>query len=973
MVRAKLFAALGALMLLLAFPVVARAQSGIVGVVKDATGGVLPGVTIEASSPVLIEKTRAAVTDAQGQYRLVDLRPGSYVVVFTLPGFSTVRREGIDLPADFTATLNVDLRVGSVEETITVSGQTPVVDVQTAARPQVINRTELDALPSGRTIQAVGALVVGVSLSVPDTGGTTALQQTYMSVHGATSGNVTVFVDGINITGMQGSVQAYWNEAMNQEVSYQTSGMSAEVPGGGVRVNMIPREGGNAFSGSYFGSFSNKGLEGSNLSDDLKAAGLKSVDKIDKVWDTNISQGGRLVRNKLWFFGSYRYFGIDAPVAETFYKDGRQGISDEHQQNYLARLTYQVSPKAKLSAYYDRVYRFRGHSMGAGDDPATAAIRWTTPTTYDGEAKLTMTATPKLLYELGFAAISTLFDTGHVDPSLKKLRGTPEWYATTRKTDIDLGTTWGAGTEGRIGPFRDHINSALSYVSGNHNLKGGVQYSWGVFHRQGDENADLIQRYRSGVPTDVVVANTPRAPRDKMDADVGVYVQDQWRMNRLTVSPGLRYELLKNSMPLQYSPAGRFKPAAILDPKDGADWKNWSPRLGVAYDVFGTSKTAVKGSIAKYNTSERTDFIDAYNPVIAASTAALTWTDLNGDDIAQGELGCTYPTAGCEINMAQLPRGFGTPSLSISPTEDLRTNGRGYNYEYSVGAEQQIWTNLSIAGTFFARNFYHYVTTDYTDRSAADYTPVTVFSPLDGSVFQVYNLDPTKVALTNRVDRIADDSTRYNYYRGFEFSFRSRLPGRGSFFGGTSTGRTISVTCDQPDNPNLLRFCDQTQSGVTPPNVTSLKLSGSYPLPQHVQFGISYVHQPGAALNTTWLITRTTRYAANCKGPCTPNGLVMPTLSEASLTVPLIPNGTETLPALNNLDMRFGRTFKVGRYSLEGMFEVFNLLNTSTTLAVRSTNFGTATFHVPGGSGDVGTRGAIPYARFVKFGFQANW
>jgi len=439
MFSVKRIAVVGALVILAA-PAVVRAQSGIIGVVKDTTGAILPGVTVEASSPALIEKTKSTVTDEQGQYRVVDLRPGSYVVVFTLPGFSTIRRDGIELPTDFTATLNIDMKVGSVEETITVSGQTPVVDVQTAARPSVINRTELDALPSGRTIQAVGALVVGVSLSVPDTGGTTALQQTYMSVHGATSGNVTVFVDGINITGMQGSVQAYWNEAMNQEVSYQTSGMSAEVPGGGVRVNMIPREGGNLFTGSYFGNYSDGSLEASNLSDELKAAGLKSTDKIDKVWDTNFSQGGRVVRNRLWFFGSYRYFGIDAPVAETFYKDGRQGISDEHQQNYLARLTYQVSPKAKLSAYYDRVYRFRGHSMGAGDDPATAAIRWTTPTTYDSEAKFTMTATPKLLYELGFAAISTLFDTGHVDPSLKKVRGTPEWYATTRKQDLDLGT-----------------------------------------------------------------------------------------------------------------------------------------------------------------------------------------------------------------------------------------------------------------------------------------------------------------------------------------------------------------------------------------------------------------------------------------------------------------------------------------------------------------------------------------------------
>ena len=154
-----------------------------------------------------------------------------------------------------------------------------------------------------------------------------------------------------------------------------------------------------------------------------------------------------------------------------FYADGRQGISDEDQQNYLGRITWQISPKHKFAAYYDRIYRFRGHSMGAGDDPDTAAIRWTTPTTYDGMAKLTSTLTSKLLFEVGFSAISTEFKTGHVNDSLDKVRGTPEWYATTRKQDLDLSTIWGAGTEGLIAPFRNHVNAAISYVSGRPQLQ----------------------------------------------------------------------------------------------------------------------------------------------------------------------------------------------------------------------------------------------------------------------------------------------------------------------------------------------------------------------------------------------------------------------------------------------------------------------------------------------------------------------
>ena len=961
-----------ALCLSLAAP--ASAQSGIIGVVRDTTGGVLPGVTVEAASPVLIEKARSVTTDDQGQYRIVDLRPGQYIVTFTLTGFNTVRREGIELPADFTATINTDMRVGAMEETVTVSGQSPVVDVQQASRPQVLNREELDALPSGRTIQAVGLLMVGVNLSAPDVGGTTALQQTYMSVHGATSGNVTVMVDGVNITGMQGSVQAYWNEAMNQEVAYQTSGMSAETAGGGVRVNMIPREGGNTFNGSAFANFSNSSLQGSNLSDELRAAGLTSTDKIDKLWDSNFSQGGRIIRDKLWFFSSVRNFGIHAPVAETFYADGTQGISDEDQQNYMSRLTWQISTRQKLSAYYDRVYRFRGHSMGAGDDPATAAVKWTTPTTYDGQAKYSLVASNKLMVEGGFTAISTEFKTTPANDAVVFERYSPQWYTVLRRTDLDLGTTWGAGTFGLIAPFRNHMNGSVSYVTGDHNLKTGVQFSWGVFHRGGDRNGDIdVVRYRSGVPDSIVVANTPRSPRDELDGDLGLYIQDQWRLERLTLSPGLRYEAIKNSTPAQGSVPGRFKPPSEIPAKAGADWTDWSPRFGAVYDLFGNSKTAIKGSFAKYNTAERADFASAYNPYIAATTAALSWTDLNRDDLPQGEVGCTYLAAGCEINFTQLPVGFGTPTLSVTPDEALRTNGRGYNYEYSAGVEHQLMTNLSVAGTWYRRDFRKFVTTDYTDRTRDDYTPVTIVSPLNGEVITAYNIAANKVSRTNRIERIADEDLRQTFYRGFDLSFRLRLPRQGSFFGGTSTGRSVEVTCDQPDNPNLLRFCDRRIDGTAPPIRTSLKLSGSYTLPFDVQLGVSYVRQPGDALSTNWLITRTTRYAANCIGPCTPGALVIPGLSETSLSVPLLPSGIENLPHMNNLDFRFGKWFRFGRYSLQGLAEVYNVTNSSTPLEVRSSNYGTPTFHQPGGSGNVGTRGAIPYARFIKFGIQARW
>ncbi len=267
-----------ALVSLLALPALVHAQSAITGVVKDTSGAVLPGVTVEASSDALIEKSKAVVTDGDGVYRIVDLRPGTYVVTFTLPGFSTLRRDGIELPSEFTATINADMRVGALEESITVTGDAPVVDVTTAVHTQVLNRDAMDAIPTGRTIQGMGQLIVGISLSLPDTGGARAMQQTYMSTHGMTTANNTILVDGMMVNGLQsdGAVQSYFNDAMNQEVSYQTSGIGADTSAGGVRLNMIPREGGNRFAGDFKTAYRPGEWQGDNLTQRHIDKGLRT-------------------------------------------------------------------------------------------------------------------------------------------------------------------------------------------------------------------------------------------------------------------------------------------------------------------------------------------------------------------------------------------------------------------------------------------------------------------------------------------------------------------------------------------------------------------------------------------------------------------------------------------------------------------------------------------------------------------------
>src|SRR5438445_4200290 len=290
----------------LAFPATARAQSAFAGTVKDATGAVLPGVTVEASSPVLIEKVRSVTTDSNGAYKIENLRPGTYTITFNLTGFSSVKKDGIELASNFTATINADLKVGAVEETVTVAGESPVVDVQSNAKAQVLSRDVLDAVPSAHTIQSVGQLVVGVTLTAPDVGGSQAMQQTYFTVHGLGAAQTSVLIDGMIVNGLQGdgAIQSYLNEGANQEMVYTTGGGNVDAPTGGVKINLVPKEGGNRFSGSLFQGYESSKLQSDNLSSFLAANGIKTVDKIGTYSDTDLTQGGPIKQDKAWFFGS---------------------------------------------------------------------------------------------------------------------------------------------------------------------------------------------------------------------------------------------------------------------------------------------------------------------------------------------------------------------------------------------------------------------------------------------------------------------------------------------------------------------------------------------------------------------------------------------------------------------------------------------------------------------------------------------
>ena len=930
---------------LLLLPMSASAQSTIAGLVTDSTGSILPGVTVEATSPALIERVRTATTDGQGRYSIVDLRPGEYTVTFTLTGFSTFKREGIQVASNTNVPVNAELRVGSLEESITVAGDSPVVDVQTTARRQVLTRDSLDAIPTSRNFQQIGSLIPGVKMSAPDVGSSNSMNMTTLSGHGLGGKETTYQVDGMDMRSMsnEGTVQYYPNNAMTQEFNYQTSGIGADTQGGGLRLNMIPQTGGNAFHGTLYAGGSPDSWIGDNINGNPKfeALNFTSGDGSTKIIEVNTSAGGPIKKDRLWYYGSWRYQAVDQVVADTQYPtgpvnrsnwwrpetwNGAPGISDQFIKNLSLRLTSQLTQRDKITLYYDRTYKAQWHDLVAGQDPDTAS-RVTDPkhlVYYNAQAKYTATISSRVLFESGYSA--TLENrTSSQQPGIDLERGTAAWFARAAHSDITTGRRWWAANQGVRGvfPARYNLASSLSYVTGSHAMKAGWQWAFGQEKNTTDFNADLVQQYRNGVPDSVTVRNTPTLAEEKINADMGIYVQDAWTRKQMTINLGVRFDYLNSSIEETAVPAGRFVPFRHQDRvEDLPNFTTLSPRLGIAYDLFGDAKTALKASYGWYAETWFTGFARRYNPM-TAQNEARTWSDPNGDDIAQdNEIG---PPAN---------RLFGIPVLTRRPDPDLK---RGYNTELTLGVQHQLFPGFAVNGTWYRRALHNLERLDDLSLTLNDYTRVSIVSPVDGEVITVYNLLPSKFGVPpDQVDVTSDDSDkRRSTYNGVEAGFSARFSNGGTAFGGWSAERTIDVNCDSTFDPNTFRFCDQSEFGM--PWRHEFKLAGAYPLPLGLQASAAVVSWAGSSRGVTWSISRTTRYAADCIAPCTPGAVVVPSLTPTTLNVALVQPGTLFNERWSQVDLGIRRMFKFGEKSLNTDLQAFNAFNTAVIRTVNQT------------------------------------
>jgi len=998
------------LILLCLLPCLASAQSTISGVVRDATGAVVANATVEAASDVLIEKARSVTTNAEGRYAIVDLRPGTYTVTVTLAGFTTIKQTVV-VPANVSVPVDAELKPGSVGETVTVQAREATVDVENVAHPETLTRAEMDVLPTGRYMQSIASYVPGAHLNLPDIGGSQQIEQNYISIHGNLSKEDVYMYDGmlINTVYLDGQIQQYVDNATIQETTYQSSNNTLDSSGGGMFTNIVPKDGGNQFHGNFFGGGSGGSnfWQGNNLDKTTTLRGLTAQDKIVKIEDFNGSLGGPIKADKLWFIVTGRRQVTFTQAGASTYPDGKPGIQDGYITTGSVRLTYQMNAKNKLTYFWLRDWKDKPHEIIDGGqegfvpaDPSVASTLRHNDPYYIMQAKWTSTLTPKMITDVGMS-LSHLNYVDIYQGGINQAPNTAAWYALTTARDLGTLRRYFAGRSNQyFQTARSFFTAYSTYVTGSHQIRFGAQYSFGPFHYSVTQNGDGYMQFTNGLPTSFVAINTPYYQWPRLDADVGLFVMDTWHFGRFSLTAGVRWEYLSGEIEAENAPAGRFVPARTVPQttcstiKGMSCWKNWAPRIGLVYDVFGNHKTALKAGFGKYNVQYSTGFTNNFNPMVGL-TLPVTWnfpsptaagspcTPTTFAGIVAPNPNC-FPTGGFSGSNALAGVGAGTLGPTTNPSFGSVAAGTGvnldphwhraYDFQYNAGIQQELRSGITLNFNWYRRSLYQQTQiTNYAVPFSA-WTPVNITNPLDGTPLTFYDL-PTAAPAPNVWQTNTPQSLVKNVYTGFETSVIARLPhGLFGVFGWTvdrdldrscsmSAGTDTSITGTKINDPNTLRYCDmfgalnQDLAKVSsPPWQNEFKVQGAVPIhwgliasvsfysnsyqygwtPAQVGGGIS----AGGAVNNgylarTWTLTAASVYPKNCVG-CTPGARVFPAgfvLGQGPETINLVGPGQVRTPRLNQLDLGLKKTFTLKeRFVFEPEAQVFNILNSNAAV-----------------------------------------
>jgi hypothetical protein len=930
---------------------VSTTTGAINGKVADATGAVLPGVTVTISSPSM-QGTRTDTTAEDGAYRFSAIPPGEYKVVYELSGFERVTREGLRVGLGFTATVNVELRVAGLAESVTVSGQSPVVDVATTKTSTNFDAQQLASLPNARDFWSILAAAPAIQMQRIDVGGSAAGTQTGYSTYDTKSDQHRPMVEGIVNTEGTNAAGFYYDYGSMEEVSVTTGANTPEMPWAGVMTQFIAKSGGNQYHGKLYADYQNENIQSRNIDQAQIDLGVKGggglgptdLNRMHSYHDVNGDIGGFIKPDKLWWYSSLR-----DQDAQNLLPNFPVKPFETRLQNITGKGTYAVNNNNKIVAFAQWGKKQQPNRLDTFLIPATAAIHSSADSTWN-QSYWAHT------YKVGWDDVVN-------DKMFFEIHGGQFHYLwpNTRYTQApayqDLATNIVSGGN-QDGWFRDitrnQILGSLSYFKdgwgGSHNFKVGGEFfneRYDDLRGQGGLGQvpnDVLMLLRNGSPSEVILFQSPTASLNGLWT-TGLYASDVWRVSsRLTFNLGLVYDRYQSYLPAQVGPpVGPFNATQVNFPavNNLITWNTVAPRAGMTYDLTGNGKTVLKANYASYWWNPGTTAIDSLvNPNAPDWYGRYNWTDKNGDKIWEpGEQGAT-PTSSFG----------GVGSTKLDPNlKDTRTR------EFATFVEREVMANVGVHVGFIYRRIDQLSQSDNLNRPISAFNvPINVpipnpdgtFTP-GGPTLQAYNLDPANLALpvVNLLHNTPGKDDFYNLELGASrrlshrwslnasYSYRWNRDNSNSYF-----GQNLRVRQDVA-NPN---DAINTVDGRYVFNLWTAKVNGSY--------------------DTPWWGLRLTPAIRMQQGQ--PFGRTFQaTMNYGAQRLLAEPFGSRQQDNIYLFDVRVEKIFKLGgARSLSGFVDGYNLTNTNPA---QNINWGSgSTFLQPT---------TIVPPRVWRFGVKFDW
>ena len=933
------------------------------------------------------------MTDGSGQYQIIALETGTYTVTFTLPGFSTLVREGVELSSGFTANVDAQLAVGALAETVTVTEASPIIDVQSVARNETIDREVYEALPTARTYDAMAILIPAMNVqagvttnTTVDTGGISGNSNSRLSMHGSAGTDGQVQLDGMDVglVAYEGAPEGTPLDTAIAEYVYDYSANTAEVETGGVRLNLIPKEGSNSFSGGMYTDFAHSNWLTNNINQELVERGITGGTdgglKLDQSWYVGPSIGGPIVRDRLWFFGTYSYrrgsilpAGLfnNADTSALRYVPDLENPTVERTNLYegTLRLTWQATSKDKVQAFHSTnhtqsIPALSGASLfpiyiapEAGSEGvngvSTYQLTWIRP------------QTNRVLFEFGVSVMPSNNILNPLDAETQRLHGTGR-EALDARTDLPSvfeGTTltmsrnmgyFFNGTDVHFSAQNTGIRGSMSYVTGSHNLKFGMNTTW--------KNQTESYRSANNWTNMLTIAGRPlqalfesRPPESNELTNIGIYAQDQWTIDRLTINAGLRFDYFNGAYPDHMSAPGAttnsiWVPQGSAFPgATAAIWKDLQPRRhlpGGRGEPRGEQPPADPAVARRGQQPLRgwTIPVSLLHPVGRGPDGQLVHP---GRRSPQGDPLNPFPNG--ELMSPTDNPAFGTPLVTefFDPNWAFGWGRKAANWEYALSVEHQIVDDVSVDVGYFRRHFINFDEWDNGNVGPEDFTRYTITVPEDprlpgggGYPLTLVDMNPDAFARLQDNHKTGTNNLggESDVWHGIDMNLSARLEGI-LLQGGVALGQRTTDICglqeQLPENlfgspttytasrvegtagsrGNLLAtdFCRAEHNWLT-----NMSLFGSYTFPYDVEVSASFFSRPGIPREAIYIVPAADVVAA----------LGRPATVGRSVSMNVIPPGTMFGDRVNQLDLRFAKILDFGGSgNVRASFDLYNLFN----------------------------------------------